>query len=67
MLEMIRTIALLCQVTGTISNNYSKTIDYDEVNSLQKECHKQLIECINKKKHGTLGGTLQECILESKY
>lgn len=61
MLEIIKIIALLCQIGG------SSTID--RVQDAQKACQQDYIKCIRKNKPYTAmqkSDALEKCILENK-
>lgn len=59
MLEIIKIIALLCQIgSGDKSAAY--------LQSLQLECQQKYVKCVRAGKNDTLAEDLEACILEQK-
>lgn len=62
--QIITTIALLCQITGT--GKYGEW--YSNAKKHQNECHKKLLNCIeNSKSKKFLEYKLEDCVLKGDY
>lgn len=61
MLEIIKVIALLCQVSTA-----DKSVPLSEVLEFQRVCQKRYIMCVRAGKNDTLAEDLEACILEQK-
>lgn len=57
MLEVIKTVAMLCSI-----HNGSTNTDY--INLLQAKCQATLVECINKKTKEGSREQVSDCIIE---